>query len=90
MAYRLFDELSTCDLDEVCEEDLFQIKDDIEIELRNRRRAKQFEAIQGFKEAFEKLKEAEIYLTVPIHCDECSCYCSGVPITMASDFRFED
>lgn len=90
MAYELFDELSTMSLEEIYEEDLIKIKDDIETELKNRRRTKQFEAIQNFKEAFEKLKEAEIYLTVPIHCDECTCYCGGVPIMTTNDFRFED
>ena len=90
MAYEMFDELSTMSLDEICEEDLEKIKDDIETELRRRNRVKRAEAIAKFKEAFEELQEANVYLTVPIHCDECSCYCSGVPITMASDFRFED
>lgn len=90
MAYELFDELSTMSLEEIYEEDLIKIKNDIETELKNRRRTKQFLAIQDFKEAFENLQETGISLTVPIHCNECSCYCDGVSVMTVNDFHFED
>lgn len=60
MAYELFDELSTCDLDEIAIEDLEKIIEDCQWELTRRDRAIKNEAIAKFKEAFEELIDLDV------------------------------
>ena len=60
MADELFDELSTCDLEEIEKEDLEEIIEDCKCELQRRNRVVKNEAISKFKEALENLIELGI------------------------------
>jgi len=58
MAYELFDELSTCNLNEICEVDLRQIQKDIEEEFKRRRyelKKQAIEELNAFIEKWEKV-----------------------------------
>lgn len=57
MVYKLFEELSTCDLNEIAEEDVKTIINDLENELYRRKNAECREAIENFRQAFTKLEE---------------------------------
>ena len=56
MAYELFDELSTCNLDEIEKEDIEKIIRDLEGELYRRRDIQCEKAIENFREALSKLE----------------------------------
>jgi len=68
MAYELFEELSTCDLDEIEKEDLEKIIGDCKRELTRRKDAECHEAIAKFKEALTKLEELDV--TVLYDCSD--------------------
>ena len=58
MAYKLFEELSTYNLDEICEVDLRQIQKDIEEEFKRRRyelKKQAIEELNAFIEKWEKV-----------------------------------
>lgn len=74
MAYELFEELSTCDLEEIEKEDLEKIITDCQWELTRRERIIKSEAVSKFKEAFENLIELGV----------------GVEFTFFSRFSGED
>lgn len=68
MAYEMFDELSTCDLDEIAEEDVKTIIRDLENELYHRKNAKCHEAIENFKQALARLEDLGV--TVLYDCSD--------------------
>lgn len=74
MAYELFEELSTCNLEEIEKEDLEKIIKDCQWELTRRERIIKIEAVSKFKEAFENLIELGV----------------GVEFTFFSPFSGED
>lgn len=80
MAYELFEELSTCDLEEIAKEDIEKILKDLENEIYRRKNAEVYEAIENFKQAFAKLEELGVRVLydcsdyddltcVSLHCD---------------------
>ena len=60
MAYKLFEELSTCNLNEIAEEDVKTIINDLENELYRRKNAECREAIENFRQAFTRLEDLGI------------------------------
>ena len=60
MAYELFEELSTCNLDEIAEEDLRQIQKDIEEEFKRRRYELKKQAVEELNAFIEKWERVGI------------------------------
>jgi len=55
MAYELFEELSTCNLEEIAKEDITTMIKDLEYELTRRKNIECEEAIKNFKQALSRL-----------------------------------
>ena len=64
MAYELFEELSTCDLNEIYTEELEKIINDCQNELTCREKVIKKEAVEKFQEAFTTLMK----LGVSVEC----------------------
>ena len=60
MAYKLFEELSTYNLDEICEVDLRQIQKDIEEEFKRRRYELKKQAVEELNTFIEKWEKVGI------------------------------
>ena len=60
MAYELFEELSTCNLEEIEKEDLEKIIEDCQRVLSRRKDTECQEAIAKFKESLTELEELEV------------------------------
>lgn len=60
MAYELFDELSTYNLNEIAEEDLWQIQKDIEEEFKRRRYELKNQAVEELNAFIEKWEKVGI------------------------------
>lgn len=56
MAYKLFEELSTCNLEEIAKEDIVTIITDLNHELQCRRDIECDKAIENFRQALAKLE----------------------------------
>lgn len=69
MAYELFEELSTCNLNEIAVEDITTIIKDLEYELRRRKYVECEEAIENFREALSKLDDLGV--RVLYDCSDC-------------------
>jgi predicted HAD superfamily phosphohydrolase YqeG len=76
MAYEMFEELSTCNLDEINKEDITTIINDLQNELYRRKNAKYREAIENFKQAFAELEELGIRVFY-----DCSDYADNYDLT---------
>ena len=70
MAYKLFEELSTCNLEEIAEEDLQKIMEDIHAEIKRRQYEQKKEAISKFKEAFNNLYNTGVTLSFWVNTEE--------------------
>ena len=60
MAYELFEELSTCNLEEIAEEDITTIIKDLKHELIRRKDIECNEAIENFRQALARLEVLEV------------------------------
>jgi len=56
MRYELFEELSTCNLEEIAKEDIEKVIEDLKGELYRRRDIECEKAIENFREALSKLE----------------------------------
>lgn len=84
MAYELFDELSTCDLEEIQKEDLEKIIEDCRGELYRRKNAECHEAIAKFREALTRLEELDVRVLYDCSCfddDTCASIYNGCNLT---------
>jgi hypothetical protein len=89
MAYELFDELSTCDLEEIAHEDLEKIIEDCQFELNRRKREVKREAVCKFKEAFENLVEAGVSIDFTFYSPFSDEGVRTFPLVDIEDFTFK-
>lgn len=89
MAYEMFEELSTCDLDEIEKEDLEKIIEDCRFELQRRDRAVKIEAVSKFKEAFENLIELGIGIDFTFYSPYSDEGARTFPLEEMEDFTFK-
>lgn len=81
--------LQVNNFDEVDKEYLQKTVNKLEAELKNRERAKKFQAVQNFREAFNRLREEDITPSITVHCYESPCLSEEIPIFDFDDFTFE-
>lgn len=89
MAYEMFDELSTCDLDEIEREDLEKIIEDCKFELQRRDRAIKIEAVSKFKEAFKNLVELGVSIDFTFYSPYSGEPPHTFPLEEMEDFTFK-
>lgn len=87
MAYELFDELSTCDLDEIAKEDLEKIIEDCQWELTRRDKVVKLEAISKFREAFTELIESGVKINFT-YWSNYDCHNCTINVDDVDDFDF--
>lgn len=87
MAYELFDELSTCDIDEIAKEDLEKIITDCQWELTRRERIIKMDAVSKFKEAFAELMESGVKINFT-YWSTYDCHNCTLDIDDIDDFIF--
>jgi len=86
----LFKAMLTVDnFDEVDREYLQKTVNKLEAELKNRERAKKFQAVQQFREAFNKLRAEDITPSIEVHCYDSPCIAEKIPIFDFDEFDFE-
>jgi len=89
MAYELFDELSTCSLEEIEKEDLEKIIEDCKWELQRRDRAVKIEAVSKFKESFENLIELGVSIDFTFYSPFSDEGPRTFPLEEMEDFTFK-
>ena len=87
MAYELFEDLSTHNLDEIAKEDLEKIITDCQWELTRRERIIKMDAVSKFKEAFAELMEVGVKINFT-YWSTYDCHNCNIDIDDIDDFIF--
>lgn len=88
MAYEMFEELSTCNLDEIEKEDIEKIIADCQWELTRRDRTIKLEAVSKFREAFTELIELGVEINFTYWSPH-DCYNCTTNVDDVDDFNFK-